>query len=64
MRLFLAARAIIGEVRFIDIRNDEVVNAPVETFGQFRQQVAVHAVQLECFGLVNALAGELPNDLR
>ena len=32
LRRFLAARAIIGEVRFIDIRNDEVVNAPVETF--------------------------------
>jgi hypothetical protein len=32
MRRFLAVRAEIGEERFIDVRNDDVVRRPVETF--------------------------------
>lgn len=32
MRRFLAVRAELGEERFVDVRNDEVVARPVETF--------------------------------
>ena len=39
MRRFLAERAKIGEHRFIDVRNDEVVRQPAETFERIYQHL-------------------------
>lgn len=41
MRRGLAARAEIGEHRFIDVRNDEVVKRPIETFERIYDELGM-----------------------
>jgi len=41
IRRGLAARAVIGEDRFIDVRNDDVVKRPIQTFSRIYEHIGL-----------------------